>query len=159
MTRPTSRNDRRPPLGGLGTDDDLARIREYGLRKGFLPTDPGDAAMAPPPPAPTPIAAPIPAPIPVAAPAPAYTPAPAPIAVPAPVAPPVAAAPVAAPAPAIPRPAPTKPWQAMFPDYLIEELRLAAAREGTAQKVIVMRALRAAGFRVDDIDLQDLRRR
>lgn len=143
MSRPTSRNDRRPPLGGLGTDDDIARIREYGLRKGFLPTDPGGEPPAPPAaPAPTPAAAPAPAPMPVLAPAPAPTP--------------VA---VAAPAPAIPRPAPTKPWQAMFPDYLIEELRLAAAREGTAQKVIVMRALRAAGFRVDDIDLQDLRRR
>jgi hypothetical protein len=57
------------------------------------------------------------------------------------------------------RPAPTKPWQAMFPDYLIEDLRITAAREGTAQKVVVMRALRQAGYRVDDIDLQDLRRR
>jgi hypothetical protein len=47
----------------------------------------------------------------------------------------------------------------MFPDYLSEALRQAAAREGTAQKVIVMRALRMAGFQVDDIDLQDLRRR
>lgn len=148
MTRPNSRNDRRPPLGGLGTDDDLARIREYGLRKGFLPTDPGDTAMAPPPPAPAPV------PMPVPAPAVMPVPAPAPVTVATPV-----VAPVAAPAPAIPRPAATKPWQAMFPDYLIEELRLAAAREGTAQKVIVMRALRAAGFRVDDIDLQDLRRR
>lgn len=143
MSRPTSRNDRRPPLGGLGADDDLARIREYGLRKGFLPTDPGEPV------------GPAPAPAPVLAPVPAAVAAPPPM--PAPVPPPVAVA--AAPAPAIPRPAPTKPWQAMFPDYLIEELRLAAAREGTAQKVIVMRALRAAGFRVDDIDLQDLRRR
>ncbi|WP_180286937.1 hypothetical protein [Azospirillum oleiclasticum] len=154
MTRPTSRNDRRPPLGGLSTDDDLARIREYGLRKGFLPTDPGDAAMAPAPPAPVAVPAPMPVAVPAAMPATAPAPVAAPVTMAAPVAPPVAAA-----APAIPRPAPTKPWQAMFPDYLIEELRLAAAREGTAQKVIVMRALRAAGFRVDDIDLQDLRRR
>lgn len=154
MSRPTSRNDRRPPLGGLGTDDDLARIREYGLRKGFLPTDPGDAAMAPPPPAPAPTPAPISAAAPAAMPVPAPVPVAAPVTMAAPVVPPITA-----PTPAIPRPAPTKPWQAMFPDYLIEELRLAAAREGTAQKVIVMRALRAAGFRVDDIDLQDLRRR
>jgi hypothetical protein len=41
----------------------------------------------------------------------------------------------------------------------VEELRQAAAREGTAQKVIVLKALRQAGFRIDDIDLQDLRRR
>lgn len=119
MSRSPTRSDRRPPLGRLAVDDDLQRIREYGLSKGFLPIDPSDA----------------PAPVP-AAPSPA-----------------------AAPPPPAPRPAPTKPWQAMFPDYLIEELRLAAAREGTAQKVLVMRALRQAGYRVDDIDLQDLRRR
>lgn len=128
----------RPPLAGLTTDDDLNRIRAYGLSRGFLPTD--TTAEPPPPP-------PAPAPVPVAPRA----------AAPAPSAPP--AAPVAAPPPAAIRPAGTKPWQAMFPEYLIEELRHAAAREGTAQKVVVMRALRAAGFRVDDIDLQDLRRR
>ncbi|WP_085553628.1 hypothetical protein [Azospirillum agricola] len=126
----------RPPLGGLNNDDDLARIRAYGLSRGFLPTDP----IPPTPPASIP-------PIPTTAPVLASVPEQAPVTVP----------------PALPaqmiRPAPTKPWQAMFPDYLIEELRHAAAREGTAQKVIVMRALRAAGFRVDDIDLQDLRRR
>ncbi|HYG88452.1 MAG TPA: hypothetical protein VD978_19595 [Azospirillum sp.] len=121
----------RPPLAGLSGDDDLARIRAYGLSRGFIPTD-----TAPPSPA-----------------APAVAPA-----APAEPRPPVASAPVPPPATVV-RPAPTKPWQAMFPDYLIEELRHAAAREGTAQKVIVMRALRAAGFRVDDIDLQDLRRR
>lgn len=60
---------------------------------------------------------------------------------------------------AVPRPAPTRPWQAMFPDYLIDELKRAAAEAGTAQKVVVLEALRQAGFRVDDIDLQDLRRR
>ncbi|WP_298370907.1 hypothetical protein [Azospirillum sp.] len=115
----------RPPLTGLSSDDDLARIRAYGLSRGFLPTD----TTASPPAAPVTIAAT-----------------------------PVTISPAPAPAPVV-RPAPTKPWQAMFPDYLIEELRQAAAREGTAQKVIVMRALRAAGCRVDDIDLQDLRRR
>lgn len=47
----------------------------------------------------------------------------------------------------------------MFPDYLIDQLKLAAAEAGTAQKVIVLEALRAAGFQIDDIDLQDLRRR
>jgi len=120
----------RPPLAGLSNDDDLARIRAYGLSRGFLPTD--TTAPAQPAPAPNPAAT---ATITVAPP-PAVPP----------------------PAPMV-RPAPTKPWQAMFPDYLIEELRNAAAREGTAQKVIVMRALRAAGCRVDDIDLQDLRRR
>lgn len=120
----------RPPLAGLSNDDDLARIRAYGLSRGFLPTD----TTAPPQPAP--------------APAPTDT-------ATTTVTPPSAVPP---PAPMV-RPAPTKPWQAMFPDYLIEELRNAAAREGTAQKVIVMRALRAAGCRVDDIDLQDLRRR
>jgi len=126
----------RPPLAGLSGDDDLARIRAYGLSRGFIPTD-----TAPPPPA-APVAAP-----PVVAPvAPAEPP-------------PVSVSAPAVPSSTVVRPAPTKPWQAMFPDYLIEELRHAAAREGTAQKVIVMRALRAAGFRVDDIDLQDLRRR
>lgn len=129
----------RPPLAGLSGDDDLARIRAYGLSRGFIPTDTA------PPAAPPPAVAP-------AVPSAALPPA-------APVEPP----PVPVPAPTttttVVRPAPTKPWQAMFPDYLIEELRHAAAREGTAQKVIVMRALRAAGFRVDDIDLQDLRRR
>ncbi len=122
----------RPPLAGLSDDDDLARIRAYGLSRGFLPTD---------------TTAPAPAP---AAPALTVTEPPPPVA---------QVAPAPPPPPPVIRPAPTKPWQAMFPDYLIEELRNAAAREGTAQKVIVMRALRAAGCRVDDIDLQDLRRR
>lgn len=120
----------RPPLAGLSNDDDLARIRAYGLSRGFLPTDTTAPAQPAPVPAPTDTATTT-------------------------VTPPAAVPPSA---PMI-RPAPTKPWQAMFPDYLIEELRNAAAREGTAQKVIVMRALRAAGCRVDDIDLQDLRRR
>lgn len=120
----------RPPLAGLSNDDDLARIRAYGLSRGFLPTD----TTAPAPAAPA-------------------------ITVTEPPSPGVQVAPAPAQAPPVIRPAPTKPWQAMFPDYLIEELRNAAAREGTAQKVIVMRALRAAGCRVDDIDLQDLRRR
>lgn len=119
----------RPPLGGigiggLGTTGDVDPIRQYGLSKGFLPTETEpSAALAPAQPqAPTP-------------------------------------QPQPAPAPAIVRPAPTRPWQAMLPDYLVEELRQAAAREGTAQKVIVLKALRQAGFRIDDIDLQDLRRR
>lgn len=124
----------RPPLAGLSGDDDLARIRAYGLSRGFIPTDTAPPAAAPAT-APT---EPHPAPTPV------------------PVSPPSAAIPTQ---PPVIRPASTKPWQAMFPDYLIDELRQAAAREGTAQKVIVMRALREAGFRVDDIDLQDLRRR
>lgn len=122
-----TKSTRRPLLGGLvgvGADDDLGRIREYGLSKGFLPTDPVEAG-APPHSTPAPTVSPRPAPSP----------------------------------PVVVRPAPTKPWQAMFPDYLIEELRQAAAREGTAQKVVVMRALQMAGFRVDPIDLQDLRRR
>lgn len=123
----------RPPLGGVALHDDTARIREFGLARGFLPTD-----AVPPPPLP---------------PAAAFTPAPAAPTVP----PPTYAAPP--PPPPVTRPAATKPWQAMFPDYLCDELRQAAAREGTAQKVVVMRALRLAGFRVDDLDLQDLRRR
>lgn len=122
----------RPPLAGLSNDDDLARIRAYGLSRGFLPTDTT---------APT-IGAPLPSTV-VMSPE---------------TQPPASVPSMPVPAPVV-RPAPTKPWQAMFPDYLIEELRHAAAREGTAQKVIVMRALRAAGCRVDDIDLQDLRRR
>ncbi len=115
-----ARNDRRPQLGGL-VNDDLDRIRAYGLSKGFIPTtaEPAEPAAK----------APVPAPVPPPAPT------------------------------IIVRPAATKPWQAMFPDYLVDELRNAAAREGTAQKVIVMKALRDAGFRVDEIDLQDLRRR
>lgn len=116
----------RPPLGGIGIGGpgagDVDPIRQYGLSKGFLPTETEpSAALAPSQPQ-----APTPQP---------------------------------APAPAIVRPAPTRPWQAMLPDYLVEELRQAAAREGTAQKVIVLKALRQAGFRIDDIDLQDLRRR
>lgn len=118
----------RPPLGGIGIGglgaDDVDPIRQYGLSKGFLPTE-----TEPP-----------------AAVAPSHPPAPVP-------------QPQPAPAPTIVRPAPTRPWQAMLPDYLVEELRQAAAREGTAQKVIVLKALRQAGFRIDDIDLQDLRRR
>lgn len=132
-----SKAPRRPPLGGIAeTGNEIDRIREYGLSKGFLPTEPADAA---------PTSAPTSAPAIPAAP------------------PPIAAA-HPAPAPHVPaaapiRPAPTKPWQAMLPDYLTEELRQMAARENTAQKVLVMRALRQAGYRVDDIDLQDLRRR
>lgn len=129
----------RPPLGGIGISglgtDDIDPIRQYGLSKGFLPTETE-------PPAPTQTIAPqviapqaaIPQPAPQPQPAPAL-------------------------ALTIVRPAPTRPWQAMLPDYLVEELRQAAAREGTAQKVIVLKALRQAGFRIDDIDLQDLRRR
>ncbi len=121
----------RPPLAGLSNDDDLARIRAYGLSRGFLPTD----TTTPTAPTSAPIVAMVEPP-------------------------PAASQPIPTPAaPPVVRPAPTKPWQAMFPDYLIEELRHAAAHGGTAQKVVVMRALRAVGFRVDDIDLQDLRRR
>lgn len=126
----------RPPLGGIGIGGlgtgDIDPIRQYGLSKGFLPTETE-------PPAPTQAIAPQ-----AAIAQPAVQPVP---------------APVPAPAPTIVRPAPTRPWQAMLPDYLVEELRQAAAREGTAQKVIVLKALRQAGFRIDDIDLQDLRRR
>ena len=130
-----SKAPRRPPLGGIAeTGSEIDRIREYGLSKGFLPTEPTDAAPAPAPASAIPAAPP-----PMAA----AHPAPAPH----------------VPAPAAIRPAPTKPWQAMLPDYLTEELRQMAARENTAQKVLVMRALRQAGYRVDDIDLQDLRRR
>lgn len=124
----------RPPLGGIGIGglgtDEIDPIRQYGLSKGFLPTETE-------PPTPTQAIAPqaaIPQPVPQPQPSPT-------------------------PAPTIVRPAPTRPWQAMLPDYLVEELRQAAAREGTAQKVIVLKALRQAGFRIDDIDLQDLRRR
>ena len=121
----------RPPLGGIGIGglgaDDIDPIRQYGLSKGFLPTE------TEPPAAPqSAISQPVAAPQPQPAPPPAAT---------------------------IVRPAPTRPWQAMLPDYLVEELRQTAAREGTAQKVIVLKALRQAGFRIDDIDLQDLRRR
>lgn len=116
----------RPPLGGIGIGalgaGDVDPIRQYGLSKGFLPTETEPSAASSQPQAPTP-------------------------------------QPQPAPAPTIVRPAPTRPWQAMLPDYLVEELRQAAAREGTAQKVIVLKALRQAGFRIDDIDLQDLRRR
>ena len=116
----------RPPLGGIGIGGlgagDVDPIRQYGLSKGFLPTETEPSAAPSHPQAPT-------------------------------------AQPQPVPAPTIVRPAPTRPWQAMLPDYLVEELRQAAAREGTAQKVIVLKALRQAGFRIDDIDLQDLRRR
>lgn len=122
----------RPPLAGLSTDDDLDRIRAYGLSRGFLPTDTTPAPPQPPAPVPDSVSGRVGGEdVPSRATA----------------------------APPLVRPAPTKPWQAMFPDYLSEALRQAAAREGTAQKVIVMRALRMAGFQVDDIDLQDLRRR
>ena len=121
----------RPPLGGIGIGglgtEDIDPIRQYGLSKGFLPTETEPPAAQPATVSQSAVqAAPQPQP---------------------------------APAPTIVRPAPTRPWQAMLPDYLVEELRQAAAREGTAQKVIVLKALRQAGFRIDDIDLQDLRRR
>jgi hypothetical protein len=131
LPRPTAKQAR-PPLGGIGiggggNSDDIDPIRQYGLSKGFLPTDTEPAAAL------------------STTPAPAST---------------MAGAEAAtSPAPAFVRPAQTRPWQAMLPDYLVEELRQAAAREGTAQKVIVLKALRQAGFRIDDIDLQDLRRR
>jgi hypothetical protein len=128
------KKDRRLPLGGLASDDDdLGRIREYGLRRGFIPTEIGQADAGEPAAPPPTVSLPTPAPTPVPLPLPAVA--------------------------SLSRPAATRPWQAMFPDYLIEALRKAAAEEGTAQKVIVMRALRQAGFRVDDLDLQDLRRR
>jgi len=120
----------RPPLGGIDTSTDIDPIRAYGLKKGFLPTDPPDPAGRP---------------------ATASVP-PEAVSIPTPAAEPAETT-------RLIRPAATRPWQAMLPDYLVEDLRQAAAREGTAQKVIVLRALRQAGFRVDDIDLQDLRRR
>ncbi|CAO3459661.1 hypothetical protein [Azospirillum largimobile] len=123
----------RPPLGGIGIGGlgthDIDPIRQYGLSKGFLPTE--TEPLAPPQAG-------------ISQPAAQSTPQP---------------TPQLQPAPTIVRPAATRPWQAMLPDYLVEELRQAAAREGTAQKVIVLKALRQAGFRIDDIDLQDLRRR
>lgn len=136
-----SRKEARPPLGGLSMDDDVARIRDFGLSRGFLPTDPQ------PPPAPGASLSASVATIPTADFASAAAP--------------PAAAPVvsAGTNPLISRPAATRPWQAMLPDYLVEALRQTAAAEGTAQKVVVLRALKAAGFRVDDIDLQDLRKR
>lgn len=135
----------RPPLPGLTFDDDREadRIRDYARAKGLVSTAPPATAPAPSsaPPSATP-AEPPPAAMPEAR--PSHRP----------------ARPVPSDtAPARPRPAPTRPWQAMFPDYLIDALKLAAAEAGTAQKVIVLEALRQAGFRVDDIDLQDLRRR
>lgn len=138
----------RPPLPSLTFDDEGEgdRIRDYARAKGLVATAPPAAGPSqgeiPPPPAP------------------AASPA-------------LGEAPgramsrqgrrdqgrVGPARPAVPRPAPTRPWQAMFPDYLIDELKRAAAEAGTAQKVVVLEALRQAGFRVDDIDLQDLRRR
>ena len=143
-----SRKDVRPPLGGLTMDDDVARIRDFGLSRGFLPTDPQPAAVPVPPPKPAVPATPVAER--EAAPA---------VVEPAPVASDGRSSSAAAGSQLISRPASTKPWQAMLPDYLIDALRQAAAAEGTAQKVIVLRALKAAGFRVDDIDLQDLRKR
>ena len=136
----------RPPLPSLTLDDDgeADRIRDYARAKGLVATAPpaaGAASRPPQPPEPTSAepASRQPAPRKRAAAPPQQAPQPA--------------------RPAVPRPAPTRPWQAMFPDYLIDQLKLAAAEAGTAQKVVVLEALRAAGFRIDDIDLQDLRRR
>ena len=131
----------RPPLPSLTLDDDREadRIRDYARAKGLVATAP-PAARAP---APEPATEPERREPALRQPAPRK---------------PVAVAPPPA-RPAVPRPAPTRPWQAMFPDYLIDQLKLAAAEAGTAQKVIVLEALREAGFRIDDIDLQDLRRR
>lgn len=125
----------RPPLPGLTFDDEgeADRIRDYARAKGLVSTSRPGAAPTPPEPAPA-------------------------------MEPPLRKArqdSEAPPQPARPvsRPAPTRPWQAMFPDYLIDQLKRAAAEAGTAQKVVVLEALRAAGFRIEDIDLQDLRRR
>lgn len=131
-----SRREARPPLGGLGLDDDVARIRDFGLSRGFLPTDPQLAPSVTVAPVRMPVSDssidPLSGVMPTAG---------------------------AGNNSSIARPAATRPWQAMLPDYLVEALRQAAAAEGTAQKVVVLRALKAAGFRVDDIDLQDLRKR
>ena len=153
----------RPPLPSLTLDDDgeADRIRDYARAKGLVATAPPAAGAAAPP------VQPPPAPASAEPAGPGTTPSgpigsdptnygqaprqPAPRK--------RAAAPTQQARPAVPRPAPTRPWQAMFPDYLIDQLKLAAAEAGTAQKVIVLEALRAAGFRIDDIDLQDLRRR
>ena len=131
----------RPPLPSLTLDDDREadRIRDYARAKGLVATAPPAARPAAPEPATEPERR---------EPALRQPASRKPVAV----APPPAR-------PAVPRPAPTRPWQAMFPDYLIDQLKLAAAEAGTAQKVIVLEALREAGFRIDDIDLQDLRRR
>lgn len=135
----------RPPLPSLTLDDDgeADRIRDYARAKGLVATAPPTAG----PSAPEPGSKPAPEPV---------------MRAPEPRRPaqhkPAAPAPRQA-RPAVPRPAPTRPWQAMFPDYLIDQLKLAAAEAGTAQKVVVLEALREAGFRIDDIDLQDLRRR
>ena len=176
----------RPPLPSLTLDDDgeADRIRDYARSKGLVqttppapqpgigeggpadptepePTDPGSIRVEPNPPR-SPAAAAHPAAAPAAeeGPPPPRAGRQSPMAPPQPRAPRRAAASrPSAPTPALPRPAPTRPWQAMFPDYLIDQLKLAAAEAGTAQKVVVLEALRAAGFQIDDIDLQDLRRR
>ena len=146
----------RPPLPSLTLDDDgeADRIRDYARAKGLVATAPPAARASAPGPATEPASRepaphhpeprhPDPRHREIRQPAPRK---------------PAAAAPVQTRL-AVPRPAPTRPWQAMFPDYLIDQLKLAAAEAGTAQKVIVLEALREAGFRIDDIDLQDLRRR
>ncbi|GEO41984.1 hypothetical protein SAE02_61320 [Skermanella aerolata] len=61
--------------------------------------------------------------------------------------------------PSYPRPAKTRSWQSVFPEYLLDELAERAAAQKTTQKVIVMQALRLLGCRVEDIDMQDLRKR
>lgn len=48
--------------------------------------------------------------------------------------------------------------QVMVPARIKREVTLRAAKEGSTQRTIILRALRAIGFKVDDADLFDKRK-
>lgn len=48
--------------------------------------------------------------------------------------------------------------QVMLPPHVKHEIGVRAAMEGTTQRTIILRALRASGFRIADAELQDRRK-
>jgi hypothetical protein len=53
----------------------------------------------------------------------------------------------------------TKSIKIEMPDYLFHELSIAAATKGVTKKYLILMALKAAGYRIDNADLEEDGRR
>jgi hypothetical protein len=58
-----------------------------------------------------------------------------------------------------PEPRPMKPIKLMVPDYLFRELSMNAADRGVTKKYLILKALQAAGYRVEPEDMEEDGRR
>jgi hypothetical protein len=57
------------------------------------------------------------------------------------------------------QPRPMKPIKLMVPDYLFRELSMNAADRGVTKKYLILKALQAAGYRVEPEDMEEDGRR